>query len=181
MRQKIARLIHDVNGGFAIGNADVDVQSENEIRARQQLHVFHDLPVALAFGDELIVPMRKRMRAGRGDLQSAASGEVGQLAAQFDHVRARIRDRLANLRAEFDHRLMHLGFDLLFEHDFAAFENFLNMRAQLARLRIDNRELLLDAEGVSVVFVLMAGRKCPQKQCAVADPIRRCRKRPRHV
>ena len=64
VRQKITRLIHDVNGRFAIGNADVHVQSEDEIRAREQLHVFDDLLIALAFGDELVVPMRKRMRAG---------------------------------------------------------------------------------------------------------------------
>ena len=57
-----------MNGRFAIRNADMHVQSENQVRARQQLHVFHDFLIALAFGDELIVPVRKRMRAGRSDL-----------------------------------------------------------------------------------------------------------------
>ena len=36
-------------------------------------------------------------------------------------------DRLADLRPELDHRLVHLRFDLLFEHDLAALENFLNV------------------------------------------------------
>ena len=42
VRQKIARLIHHVDGRLAIGNADMNVQSENQIRAREQLHVFDD-------------------------------------------------------------------------------------------------------------------------------------------
>ena len=61
-------------------------------------------------------------------------------------------DRLANLGPEFDHRLVHLRFDLLLEHDLAALENFLNVRAQFTRVRIDNRKLFLDAEGVDVIF-----------------------------
>ena len=60
---------------FAIRNSDVHVQSENQVRAREQLHVFHDFLVTFAFGDELIVPMRKRMRADGRDLQSASSGQ----------------------------------------------------------------------------------------------------------
>ena len=66
-----------------------------------------------------------------------------------------------------DHRLVHFGFDLLLEDDFAAFENFLNVRTQLARLRIDNREFLLDTKSVGVIFRRHAGRKCALK-------LRRC-------
>ena len=75
-----------------------------------------------------------------------APASARQFAAQIDHMIARVGDRLANLSAEFDHRLVHLRFDLLLEHDFAALENFLNMRPQLARLRIDDRELFLNPE-----------------------------------
>src|ERR1700687_1833871 len=75
-----------------------------------------------------------------------------KLAAQVGHVFARVDNRLTDLRAELDDRLVHLGFDLLFERDLAALENFLDMRAQFARLRIDNREFLFDAESVSVVL-----------------------------
>src|SRR5207302_4692171 len=82
----------------------------------------------------------------------AAAGEFRQLAAQIDHVGAGFDNRLADLRAELDHRLVHLWFDLLFEHDLPAFENLLNVRTQLARLWIDNRKLLLDAESEGVIF-----------------------------
>src|SRR4029453_11603860 len=79
--QKIARLIHHVDGNIAIWNADVNVQSENQVRSGEQLHVLHNLLVTLAFGDELVVPMREGMRADGGDLQSAAVGEFRESAA----------------------------------------------------------------------------------------------------
>ena len=72
-------------------------------------------------------------------------------------------DRLANLRAEFDHRLVHLGFDLFLEHDLAAFENFLDVRPQLARLRIDDREFLFDAESKVCSFGLVHGAQISLK------------------
>src|SRR5437867_3793742 len=65
---------------------------------------------------------------------------------------ARMLDGIANLRAEFDHRLVHLRFDLLFEHDFSALENLMNMRTQFARLWINDRELLFNAESECVFF-----------------------------
>ena len=61
-------------------------------------------------------------------------------------------DRLANLRAEFDDRLVHLRLDLFLKGDFAALENLLDMRTELTRLGIYDRELLLDPESKGVVF-----------------------------
>src|SRR6266478_10095767 len=54
---------------------------------------------------------------------------------------------------------MHLGLDLLFQQDLAALENLLDVRPQLARLRIDNRKLLFDTERVGVLFLHPSGRK----------------------
>ena len=67
-------------------------------------------------------------------------------------MRARVLDGIANLSAELDDGLVHLRLDLFFEHNLAALEDFLNMRAQLARLRIDDREFLFNAESKCVVF-----------------------------
>ena len=67
MGQKIAGLIHDMNRHRAIGNADVDMEPEDEIGARDLLQVFHDRSVSFALGDVLIEPMRKGMRPGRSD------------------------------------------------------------------------------------------------------------------
>ena len=57
VRKEIARLIHDVDRFFAIGNSDVDVQAENEIHACDLLHVLHDSRVALVGGYQLLHPV----------------------------------------------------------------------------------------------------------------------------
>src|SRR6266478_3036939 len=104
------------------------------------------------------------MRADGGDLEPCPAGELGQFAAKIKDVCARVLDRIADLGAELDYGLVHLGFDLLFEHDLAALENFLNMRTQLARLRIDNGELLFNPESEGVLFgAHCGGENVPQK------------------
>ena len=55
--QEIARLIHNVDGGFAVWNSDVHMQPEDEIGPGKQLHVAHNFLIALALSDELIAPM----------------------------------------------------------------------------------------------------------------------------
>src|SRR6266436_6730641 len=52
---------------------------------------------------------------------------------------------------------MHLRFDLLFEHYLAALEDFLNVRTQLARVRINNREFLLNPESKGVLLGAHSG------------------------
>ncbi len=47
VRQEVPHRVHDVDRGVAILDADVDVQAEDQVRARHQLHVFHHLLVAL--------------------------------------------------------------------------------------------------------------------------------------
>jgi len=43
MRQKIARLVHHVDGHFTICYSDMHVQSEDEVGACELLHVLDDL------------------------------------------------------------------------------------------------------------------------------------------
>src|ERR1051326_5109335 len=47
---------------------------------------------------------------------------------------------------------MHFRFDLLFEDDLAALDNFLNMRPQVTRIRIDERKFLFNTEVECVLF-----------------------------
>ena len=68
MRQEIARLIHEVDPFFAVGDSDMHMQAEDEIHPRDMLQVLHDRRVALVGGDQLIVPMRKGVRARGSDL-----------------------------------------------------------------------------------------------------------------
>jgi len=47
MRQEVAHGIHQMDGGLAVLDAHVHMQSEDEVRPRHQLHVFHHSLVAL--------------------------------------------------------------------------------------------------------------------------------------
>src|SRR5207249_12104389 len=73
---------------------------------------------------------------------------------------------------EVDDRFVPLGRGLLLEQDPATLEDFLNVRLQLARLRIDNRILLIETEGVGV---LLLGHWSPSSlsktwRCHQVDP-----------
>jgi hypothetical protein len=70
----------------------------------------------------LVFPVRKRMRRGRHDRQSGLPCQAGNDAAQTRDVRARFLDVFANPGAHLDHRLNHLGLDLLAENHLPFFE-----------------------------------------------------------
>ena len=74
------------------------------------------------------------------------------LTAQLDHLLPRARGITANLCAQLDDGLMHLRLDPLFQNDFAAGNDLLNVRTQFARLWIDDLKFLLDAESEDVIF-----------------------------
>ena len=112
------------------------------------MHVLDEAGVAFAGGDVLVEPVRKWMRAGRGDAESRAIGEAGEIAPQALHGGARLIRVRADVGAHFNHGLMHLRLDPLLQDRLAVLENLLDVRAQFARLRIDDLEFLLDPEGV---------------------------------
>jgi hypothetical protein len=74
-------------------------------------------------------------------------------------VIARATNGIANFGAQLNDRLMHLRLDLLFERDFSAFEDFVDMGAQFARLGVDNCELLFNSQSERVVFHAMPRTK----------------------
>jgi hypothetical protein len=69
------------------------------------------------------------------------------MAAKRNDLLPRRCGILANLGSKLDHRLMHLRLDPLFQRHPSAFQDLLNVRPKFARLRIDNLEFLLNAEG----------------------------------
>src|SRR5436190_9494372 len=92
------------------------------------------------------------MGADRCNLQTASASQNGEFATKSDNMLTGIANRLTNLRAKFDHRLVHLGLDLFLERDLAAFEDLVNMRSQFTRFRIDDGKLFFDPESVDVIF-----------------------------
>ena len=58
-------MIHHVDRGLAIFDADVHVQAEDQIGAGHQLQVLHDVFVALVGMNFLSAPVREGMRRDR--------------------------------------------------------------------------------------------------------------------
>jgi len=112
----------------------------------EELHlVYHGL-VPLIRGYQLILPARYRMgRSGR-DAQAFSSGKVGYRAAQLDDIGARFLDIGANTCAHFDHRLVHLGLDLLAEHHDTFVYHLGYVRAQLPRHRVYDLKFFFNPE-----------------------------------
>ena len=78
-------------------------------------------------------------------------------AGQGDHVAAKLLDFFfgffdiaADRGPDFDHRLVHLGLDPLLQEQFALLDNLgVNVRAQVARDRIDGLVFLFNPDGES--------------------------------
>ena len=67
-------------------------------------------------------------------------------AAQASDLGARLGHGAAGPRADLDDALVHLGLDLLAQDHLAALKNLGDIRAQLARLGIDDLVFLFDAD-----------------------------------
>ena len=148
MRQEVPQLIHQVNQRLAVLDADVDVQAEDQVGARDDLHVLDDLQVALVGVDVLHAPVGERMRGAGDELQAVLLGERDHLPAQVAQIRRRFLDGLADARADLDHRLVHLGLHAFVQLPLALFEDLhLDVRAQVERDGIDRLVFLLDPEG----------------------------------
>ena len=95
--------------------------------------------------------MREGMGAGGSDLEALVSGDLCQLAAKLNNLLARRSGVGANLRAQLHDRLMHLGLRVLFQNHLTVGKNLLDVRAQLARLWINDLEFFFDPEGEDVI------------------------------
>ncbi len=157
VRQEVERLVHDLEGERAVLDADVHVQAEDQVRAREHLHLLHDLVVARVGEDLLVGPVREGVRAGRSHAHPVLPRQPDDLGPHLADVLPHLRDVLADAGADLDDRLVHLGLDPLLQDEPALLQNLLDVGAQLPRLRIDDLELLLDAEREGGFF--HAGRR----------------------
>ena len=83
--------------------------------------------------------------------EPAARRDGREFAAKLNHLLASRGHITANFGAQLDDRLMHLRLDAFFQKHFAVGQNLLNVRAQLARLRIDDLKFLFDSEREDVI------------------------------
>ena len=163
VRQEVARLVEELDRAGPVGHGDVDVQPEDQQRARQLLQLFDDVLVALAGREDLVLPVRKRMRAGGRDAQPDALGALRELAADVADLVLELGDVGADLRADLDDRLVELALDLIAERG-ARRQQLGHVRAQLPGLGVHDLELFLDADGEGVrhqrIIVQCEARTC---------------------
>jgi len=124
----------------------VHVRTEDEQLLREILEILLHAQIPLEGRDLLRHPIRERMRPRRRDLQPSLGRESDDRAAQPDELRAKVRRAATDLAPDLDHRLMQLGLHLL-EDEMIALEDLGDVRAELARLGIDDLVLFLDPEG----------------------------------
>ncbi len=115
------------------------------------LQLFNQCKVALVFSDLLVCPMRERMCRSCDDREILALRKLGDYSTQPDDICLRLLDVTTDHRSDFNHRLMHLGLDLLTENHSPFVQNFVDARPEVARRWIDDLELFLDADGEVVV------------------------------
>src|SRR6185503_8111640 len=75
-----------------------------------------------------------------------ALSQTGDRAPELDDIQARFLNVRANTGADFDHRLMHLRLYLLAENHAALVHHLGDVRAQLARLGVDDLKLFFDSK-----------------------------------
>src|ERR1035437_1855614 len=116
--------------------------------ARDSLHILDNRVVALIGINFLFSPIGKRMRVSSGEAQTVFARQSDDGAAKLTNFFARLLNVVANARADLDHALMHLGLYRFLELDLALSNDLgINVRAQIARHRIDGLILFLDTDG----------------------------------
>ena len=147
VRQEVARRVHQVDGRLAVLDADVHVQSEDQIRARDNLHVFHDVQVALVGINLLLAPVCERMRPAGRQAQPARLGESYHVAPQPDQLVSRLFDVVTDARAHLDHRLVHFGLNGFLQDRLALGDDLhVDMRPQIAGFRIYGLVFFFDTD-----------------------------------
>src|SRR2546423_4510583 len=146
MRKEITGLVHHLDACLGVRDADVDVQPKNEELADDVLQLVLEDLVALGLGHLLVLPVRKGMRAGRGDPKPRSLNQRRERAAEGRDLGARLADVRADLGPRLDDGLHHLGLDLLTESGRGGREERFAVAFQLA-VAVDDLELLLDPDG----------------------------------
>ena len=147
MWNKIAGVIHHVNRSLAVYDADVHVETEDEIRTRHQLHVLDDIFVAIVGINLLHSPVGEGVGGGSSDTKAVFAAEADDFAAEFLELVLGFFDVGADRGTDFDDRLMHLRLDALLECDLAFFNDLgVDVGAQIPGLGIDSLVFLLNSE-----------------------------------
>src|SRR3954468_495271 len=87
VRQEVAHRVHQMDSGLAVFHPNVHVQSEDEVGACDQLHVFDDLVIALVGINLLCPPVSKWMRGAGSEQQPILVRQLHHLGAELTDLR----------------------------------------------------------------------------------------------
>ena len=165
MRQHVAHDIHGVDGKGAVLDADVDVHAKDQQALCQQLHLLEHALVARERRHRLLLPAAEGVRGRGGHRQPFLRGQADDKAALVGQFFLQLIQRVADRRAQLDHRLVQLRLEVALDHhDLVAFEKLRDKRAQLARLGVDDLVFLFNADRergslAHAVFSVSSARK----------------------
>ena len=146
VREEVAQGVHDADGGFAVFDADVDVEAEDEVGAGDELEVFDDLGVAGIGVDLLDAPVGEGMGCAGDEDEAVLFREGDHVAAEVEEVFLGYVNVAADAGADLDDGLMHLGFDALFEAELALGEHLRrDVRTEISGFGVDGLVFLFDA------------------------------------
>ncbi len=149
-RQHRTEPVADRDGAVGAADTDVDVHRERVVAPRHVLEPFLNPPVVVGLDDLLGAVVRERMGAGGAELHVVAGGEREQPAAQLTLGVLGGSQILAAAGPDLDLRRDQLAGDRLARAPrssaAAASRSRSKLPGQLQRLRIEDRELLLDAD-----------------------------------
>ncbi len=119
MREEVAHRVHNANGCFTILDANVHVQTEDQIRASHQLQILNHAGVSRVGIDLLRAPVREGMRRSRNQHQPMLPRQQNHLAAQIEEIQPGLFHRVADVGAHLHHGLVHLSLDALLQSELA--------------------------------------------------------------
>src|SRR6201994_2519780 len=123
------------------------MQTEDQVGASHLLQVFDDAFIAHIGIDVLRTPIGEWVRGARYQHEAVLLRDVDHLPPQVIQTVAGLDDGAADARAHLDDRLVHLRLAAFLEPALAFGQQLrLDMRAQVARYRINGLVLLFNAE-----------------------------------
>jgi hypothetical protein len=139
-----AHPVGDVDRLVGVVDPHVDVQSEDDLLARDEPQRRDQLAVARARGHALVLPHRERMRPRRADQQPAPAGRLGDRGAQLPQLPPGRRGVRMRRGGDLEDRLEQLRLDAVVLA--VLLEDSLDRVGERQRLGVEDHQLLLDPD-----------------------------------
>ena len=124
------------------------MQAAQHVPPADHLERFDQAHVARLFGMALAAPVREGMRAGCDNGKTHRLRDIGDARAQACHLVVRLCGIGEDRRYDFDLGLLQFERHVLAEAALAGLDEALrHARSGMARTRVDEKKLFLDAEG----------------------------------